>query len=277
MFDRLGARANDANLSEEELRNIAVSELERVIAAENVPLTAAEQKKLIHEISADVLGYGPIQALLDDSSITEVMANNVDGIWVERAGKLELTESRFCRRASQAGHRTDRRSGRTAYRRVTAMVDARLPDGSQCERDHPSARCRWATLTIRKFSHDVYSANDLVAVGTATHETMELLEACVKGKLNILISGGTGTGKTTLLNAVSAFIPDDERIVTVEDAVELRLNQRHVVRLESRTANIEGKGECRYAISCATVCACAPIASSSERCGGARLSTCSRP
>ncbi|MGQ0432672.1 MAG: CpaF family protein [Microthrixaceae bacterium] len=244
LFDRLGARANDPDLDEDELRKLAVSELKKVLADEAIPLSAEEQRRIVDEVSDDVLGYGPLQPFLADPTITEVMANGLDGIWVERAGKLELTDAAFVseahirrvidRIASSVGRRIDE---------AQPMVDARLPDGSRMNAIIPPLAVDGPTITIRKFARDIYSAQDLVDIGTATEACMEMLGACVTGKLNILISGGTGTGKTTLLNALSNFIPDDERIVTIEDAVELRLSQRHVVRLEAKTRNIEGKGE----------------------------------
>ena len=244
LFARLGARANDPDLAEDELRKLAVTELAKVLADEEIPLTAEEQRELVDEISADVLGYGPLQPYLADPSITEVMANSLDGIWVERAGKLELTPGQF---ASEAHlRRVIERIVSTVGRRIDEsqpMVDARLPDGSRVNAVIPPLAVDGPSLTIRKFAKDIYSAHDLVEIGTATPEVMALLGACVEGRLSILISGGTGTGKTTFLNALSSFIPHDERIVTIEDAVELQLDQRHVVRLECRPRNIEGRGE----------------------------------
>jgi pilus assembly protein CpaF len=244
LFSRLGVRANDPKLGEAELRELAVAELTRVLAEEDIPLTADEQRDLVDQISADVLGYGPLQTFLDDSTVTEVMANNLDGIWVERAGKLELTEANFA--SEEHFRRIIDRIVSTVGRRIDEsqpMVDARLPDGSRVNAVIPPLAVDGPSLTIRKFAKDIYSARDMVDIGTATPEVMALLGSCVTGKLNTLVSGGTGTGKTTFLNALSSFIPHDERIVTIEDAVELQLDQRHVVRLECRPRNIEGRGE----------------------------------
>ena len=203
-----------------------------------------DRREIIEAVLDNVLGYGPIEPLLADPTVTEVMVNNPDTIYVERGGKLYLTDQRFIdtehllriidKIASAVGRRIDESS---------PMVDARLPDGSRVNAIiHPLA-INGPMLTIRKFSHDPFSADDLVAFGTLSPALSQFLHAVVKGRLNVLISGGTGSGKTTLLNVVSAFVPDDERIVTIEDAAELSLNQPHVLRLESRPSNIEGKGQ----------------------------------
>jgi pilus assembly protein CpaF len=244
LFTRLGARANDPNLGEDELRKLAVAELTKVLADESIPLSAEEQRRLVDEVSADVLGYGPLQQFLLDPTVTEVMANNLDGIWVERAGKLELTDASFD--SEDHIRRVIERIVSAVGRRIDEsqpMVDARLPDGSRVNAVIPPLAVDGPTLTIRKFAKDIYGPKDLVDIGTASPEVMALLASCVAGKLNILVSGGTGTGKTTFLNALSSFIPHNERIVTIEDAVELQLDQRHVIRLESRSSNIEGRGE----------------------------------
>jgi pilus assembly protein CpaF len=244
LYTRLGARANDATMGEAEMRKLAIAELATVLAAEGVPLTAAEQQRLVDDITSDVLGYGPLQPFLDDVSVTEIMANNVDGIWVERGGKLELTDAQFVSEAHI--RRVIERIVAAVGRRIDEsqpMVDARLPDGSRVNAIIPPLAVDGPSLTIRKFTRDIYGAADLVEIGTASAEVMALLALSVEGKMNILVSGGTGTGKTTLLNALSTFIPDDERIVTIEDAVELQLHQRHRIRLEARSSNIEGKGE----------------------------------
>jgi pilus assembly protein CpaF len=213
---------------------------------DRTPLTREERRQIVREIADDILGYGPLEPLLRDDSITEVMVNNFDRIYVERAGKIERTPARFVDNAhllriidkivSQIGRRVDEAS---------PMVDARLPDGSRVNAIIPPLALKGPTVTIRKFSRDPYGMDDLVRFGTVTSKSAQFLAACVKGKLNILISGGTGTGKTTTLNAMSAFVPDDERIVTIEDAAELQLQQEHVITLESRPPNIEGTGEVR--------------------------------
>ena len=211
---------------------------------DRTPLTREERRQIVRDIADDILGYGPLEPLLRDDSVTEVMVNNFDQIYVERAGKLERTPARFVDNAhllriidkivSQVGRRVDEAS---------PMVDARLPDGSRVNAIIPPLALRGPTLTIRKFSRDPYGMDDLVRFGTITSKAAQFLAACVKGQLNVLISGGTGTGKTTTLNAMSAYVPEDERIVTIEDAAELQLQQEHVITLESRPANIEGQGE----------------------------------
>ena len=214
------------------------------LAVDRTPLTREERREIVRQLTDDILGYGPIEPLLRDDSVTEIMVNAPDQVYVERGGKLEHTQIRFVddshvmriidKIVSQVGRRVDEAS---------PMVDARLPDGSRVNAIIPPLALNGATLTIRKFSRDPYTVNDLITFGTLTARAAQFVAACVKGKLNILISGGTGTGKTTTLNAMSAFIPNDERIVTIEDAAELQLQQEHVITLESRPANIEGSGE----------------------------------
>jgi pilus assembly protein CpaF len=209
-----------------------------------IPLTKEERRELVRQLTDDILGYGPLEQLLADDSVTEVMVNAADRVYIERSGKIERTPVRFVDEAhvmriidkivSQVGRRVDEAS---------PMVDARLPDGSRVNAIIPPLALTGPTLTIRKFSRDPYTINDLISFGTLSARGAQFLGACVRGKLNILISGGTGTGKTTTLNAVSAFIPGDERIVTIEDAAELQLQQEHVITLESRPPNIEGTGE----------------------------------
>jgi pilus assembly protein CpaF len=244
LFDRIGARINDSELSEEKLHAIARDELLNIVSEEQVPLTAQERTVLIEEIGADVLGFGPLERLLDDPDITEIMVNGPDRIYVERNGRLELEGTVFTgepqlrrvieRIVSRVGRRIDESS---------PLVDARLADGSRVNAIIPPLAVNGSSLTVRKFAREPYVVEDLVGFGTLTDEMAALLEACVLGRLNMIVSGGTGTGKTTLLNVLSSFIPEDERIVTIEDAVELQLQQDHVVRLESRPSNIEGKGE----------------------------------
>jgi pilus assembly protein CpaF len=229
------------DLSERVLR--AVTEQ---LTLDRTPLTREERRQLVREITDDILGYGPLEPFLRDDSVTEVMVNAHDKIYVERSGRLERTQAAFVDNAhllriidkivSQVGRRVDESS---------PMVDARLPDGSRVNAIIPPLALRGPTLTIRKFARDPYTMNDLIGFGTITGKSAQFLSACVRGKLNVLISGGTGTGKTTTLNALSAFVPNDERIVTIEDAAELQLQQEHVITLESRPPNIEGQGEVR--------------------------------
>jgi pilus assembly protein CpaF len=216
------------------------------LALDRTPLTREERRQIVREIADDVLGYGPLEPLLRDDTVTEVMVNGYDRIFVERHGKIERTTVSFVDEAhllriidkivSQVGRRVDESS---------PMVDARLPDGSRVNAIIPPLSLKGPTLTIRKFSRDPYGMNDLIAFGSVSAKAAQFLAACVRGKLNVLISGGTGTGKTTTLNALSAFVPGDERIVTIEDAAELQLQQEHVITLESRPPNIEGQGEVR--------------------------------
>jgi pilus assembly protein CpaF len=214
------------------------------LALDRTPLTREERRQVVREITDDILGYGPLEPFLRDDSVSEVMVNGPDRIYVERSGKLEATSSNFVDDAhllriidkivSQIGRRIDESS---------PMVDARLPDGSRVNAIIPPLSLRGPVLTIRKFSRDPYTMDDLITFGSISAKAAHFLAACVQGQLNVLISGGTGTGKTTTLNALSAFVPGDERIVTIEDAAELQLQQDHVIPLESRPANIEGQGE----------------------------------
>ncbi|MGF6833170.1 pilus assembly protein CpaF [Paenarthrobacter sp. TE4293] len=243
LFDRMGTRIGDTSSSEEDLRSFAVDELSAVIDEEQVPLSPDERRRLIREISDEVMGFGPLQRLLEDPSITEVMVNRFDQIYVERHGQLVMTELQFSsddhlrkvieRIVSKVGRRIDESS---------PLVDARLEDGSRVNAIIPPLAVNGPSLTIRKFSHIPLTVRNLIEWGSVTQEMAELLSACVRARLNVIVSGGTGTGKTTLLNVLSSFIPESDRIVTIEDAVELQLQQRHVVRLESRPPNIEGKG-----------------------------------
>jgi len=244
LFERLGSRLNDSDLVEADLAKLAGDELADIIAAEQAALSTEEQHRLIREVSDDVLGYGPLQRLLDDPTITEIMVNGVDAIYIERHGQLSRTTTQFASEAqlrrvierivSKVGRRIDESS---------PLVDARLEDGSRVNVIIPPLAVNGPTMTIRKFSKVPLTVQNLIDYGTLTTEMAELLHACVWARLNIMVSGGTGTGKTTLLNVLSSFIPAADRIITIEDAVELQLQQDHVVRLESRPANIEGRGE----------------------------------
>ncbi|GGL88908.1 CpaF family protein [Nakamurella endophytica] len=243
LFERIGARLNDAGMAEDALHALVREELGHVVEQEEVPLSPDERQRLLRDVSDDVLGYGPLQRLLDDASVTEIMVNGPDTVFVERNGRLVRTSARFAsedhvrrvieRIVSRVGRRIDESS---------PLVDARLPDGSRVNAIIPPLAFSGSSLTIRKFAKDPFEVDDLVAFGTLSPEMAELLRAAVQARLNIIVSGGTGTGKTTLLNVLSSFIPEGERIVTIEDAVELQLQQEHVVRLESRPPNIEGKG-----------------------------------
>ena len=215
-----------------------------VLESEGIVLGRTERHRLFEAIVAEILGYGPIEPLLKDNTVTEIMVNGPKQVWVERNGKLEKTVIEFDdddhvmriidRIVSPLGRRIDESS---------PMVDARLPDGSRINAVIPPISLVGPCLTIRKFSRDPLTVDDLIRFGTMTPEIAQFLKACVNARLNIVVSGGTGSGKTTLLNVLSSFIPSDERIVTIENAAELQLRQEHVVTLESRPPNIEGKGE----------------------------------
>lgn len=243
LYERVGNRITDSALGETELQDYVRSELRTVVAEQSVPLTSSERDRLIDEVMDDVLGLGPIQRYINDPSITEVMVNRADQVYVERNGRLLATETRFTsedqlrrvieRIVSRVGRRIDESS---------PLVDARLSDGSRVNAVIPPLAVNGAALTIRKFSREALTVSRLIELGTLTPEMADLLRACVEARMNVIVSGGTGTGKTTLLNVLSSFIPPSERIVTIEDAVELQLQQDHVIRLESRPPNIEGNG-----------------------------------
>jgi pilus assembly protein CpaF len=235
-----------AGLSGDALAAEVRAALDRILQSEDVRVSPAERRKFIAEVISDTLGYGPLDPFLHDPTITEIMCNNFAEIWIERDGRIEPTDASFDDDAhyrqvidkivSAVGRRVDEGS---------PMVDARLPDGSRVNVIVPPLAIHGPVLTIRKFAADPLTAKDLVTLGTWTMDLALLLEACVAGKLNICVSGGTGTGKTTNLNVLSSFIPDGERIITIEDAAELQLQQPHVVNLEARPPNAEGAGEVR--------------------------------
>lgn len=244
LFERLGSRITDSSIGETELHQSVKDELRLVVEEEQIPLSGPERQRLIREITDDVLGHGPIQRFLDDPSVTEVMVNRFDQIYVERQGQLYRTETKFA--SDEALRRVIERIVSDVGRRIdesSPLVDARLADGSRVNAIIPPLAVNGPALTIRKFGRDPLTVTNLIAMGSLSPEMAELLQACVLARMNIIVSGGTGTGKTTLLNVLSSFIPASDRIVTIEDAVELQLQQDHVIRLESRPQNIEGKGE----------------------------------
>jgi len=220
--------------------------LERLLHQNKVPLNHIEEKKLIHEVEDETFGLGPLEPLLADPSLSDILVNNAKSVFVERFGKLEPTDVVFRDEAhlrqiierivSAVGRRIDE---------SMPMVDARLADGSRVNAIIPPLALNGSSLSIRRFRKDPLKIKDMVALGTLNEEIATILELIVKARLNILISGGTGSGKTTLLNVLSGFIPNSERIVTIEDAAEIQLQQRHVVRLETRPKNLEGTGEIR--------------------------------
>jgi pilus assembly protein CpaF len=246
VIGKLGPRLFGATHASSDLRkqvtDAVTTELEREKA--ETPLAKSDLERLTRELTADILGYGPIEPYLADDEVTEIMVNGFSRIYVERFGVIEPTDASFVdddhllriidKIVSQVGRRVDESS---------PMVDARLPDGSRVNAIIGPLSLLGPTLTIRKFSRDPYTMADLIGFDSLSDQAASFLEACVRGKLNVLISGGTGTGKTTMLNAMSAYIPEAERIVTIEDAAELQLQQEHWVRLESRPSNVEGEGE----------------------------------
>jgi pilus assembly protein CpaF len=244
LIEELGPVLYDKRLSEDELRKKVHEALHSALLQERAPLSAADKAQLIQDVSDDILGYGPIDKLLRDDDISEVMCNGPKQIYIEKGGKLRLADVDFVdethlRRiiekiVAQVGRRIDESS---------PLCDARLPDGSRVNAVISPLSIGGPFLTIRKFSADPLRIDDLIRFGTLSVHAARFLQACVVGKLNVVVSGGTGTGKTTTLNVLSSFIPDDERIITVEDAKELQLHQDHVLSLETRPPNIEGKGE----------------------------------
>jgi len=239
-LDRLGQMAPD------EVRRELAPLVEELAAAEATPLTLQERERLCQEVMDEIFGLGPLEPLLKDSSVSDILVNSYRSVYVERRGLLEPTPVRFRDEAhlmsiidrivSAVGRRVDESS---------PMVDARLPDGSRVNAIIPPLALDGACLSIRRFGRDPLQADEMLENHTLTPSMLNLLHGCVKARLNVLISGGTGAGKTTLLNVLSSFISDRERIVTIEDAAELQLHQEHVVRLETRPPNIEGKGAVR--------------------------------
>jgi pilus assembly protein CpaF len=226
------------------LTRVLEAAFDEEVTARNLVLSRSEKVQLQISLINDILGYGPLQPLLDDPEISEIMVNGPHQIYVERKGKVELTGVRF--RDEQHLMRIIEKIllplGKRVDERVP-MVDARLPDGSRVNIVIPPIALNGPCVTIRKFARDPFTMSDLIAFGTLTQEAAQFLQAAVQARLNIVISGGTGSGKTTLLNVLSAYIPNDERIITIEDTAELQLRQEHVVRLEARPPNIEGVGE----------------------------------
>jgi pilus assembly protein CpaF len=244
LFKRLGSRINDPSLTEAQLHEFVREELVAIIEDEQLLLTTEERNRFIQDIEDDALGLGPLQRVLEDPTVTEIMVNGHDTIYVERDGKISRSPLRFA--SEQHLRRAIERIVGRVGRRIdesSPMVDARLQDGSRVNAVVPPLAVKGSSLTIRKFSATPFTVDNLIEFGSMSPQIANLLRAAVESRLNILVSGGTGTGKTTLLNVLSGFIPDGERIVTIEDAIELKLQQEHVVQLEARPPNIEGQGE----------------------------------
>ncbi|MCW2798182.1 CpaF family protein [Nocardioides sp.] len=243
LLKQLGPHLYDADMDQNELDQRVRAVLGEVLGSQDRPLSNSDRARVTQEISDDILGYGPIEPYLRDPEVSEIMVNGYNSIWLEKSGRLMAADAHFADEAhlrrtidkivSRIGRRVDEAS---------PMVDARLPDGSRVNAVVPPLSIDGSALTIRKFATDPLTVHDLVKFGSLSPQTADFLDACVRGRLNVIVSGSTGAGKTTTLNVLSSFIPDDERIVTIEDAAELQLKQEHVVRLESRPSNIEGKG-----------------------------------
>lgn len=227
-----------------EVRSTILELFEQVLAEENTVLSRGEKHRLFEQIVAEILGLGPLQPLLEDETITEVMVNGAKNIYIERAGKIHRVPVSF--ESDEHVMRIIERIVAPLGRRIdesSPYVDARLPDGSRVNAVIPPISLVGPVITIRKFAKNPITLDQLIQFGTITAEALQFLKACVESRINVVISGGTGSGKTTLLNILSQFIPADERIVTIENAAELQLRQEHVVTLESRPPNIEGRGE----------------------------------
>lgn len=233
-----------SKLNQELLKKELSNLVEHLLEQESAPLNIREREQLVSEIQHEVMGLGPLEPLVQDPTVNDILVNRCDQVYVERAGKLQLTDIRFRdethlrkiieKIVSAVGRRIDESS---------PMVDARLADGSRVNAIIPPLALDGASISIRKFSKDKLQIDDLIEKRSLTPEIAELLRGIVEARLNVLIAGGTGCGKTTILNILSGFIPNDERIITIEDAAELQLRQEHVVRLETRPPNVEGKGE----------------------------------
>jgi len=244
LVEVLGARLYDDAMSDSDLRRLVDTRLRELLGEEQVPLSIQEKAHIIQQIGDNILGLGPLEPFVRDPEITEIMVNGPLAVYIERGGKIHRTEAEF--KNEEDLRRTIDKIVARVGRRVddaSPYVDARLADGSRVNAIIPPLAVKGSALTVRKFSADPFTAKDLVDFGTLTPQLVHFLDACVRGRLNILVSGGTGAGKTTMLNVLSAFLPEDERIITIEDSAELRLQQPHVVSLEFRPPNIEGEGE----------------------------------
>ncbi|HXW86855.1 MAG TPA: CpaF family protein [Streptosporangiaceae bacterium] len=240
----LGPKLYDTHLDERELGEQVTQALQVVLQRDETPMTVADRARVAQEVADDILGHGPLEPYLRDPGVSEIMVNGHDQIYVERNGRLSPVGASFADEAHL--RRTIEKIVARVGRRVdesSPMVDARLPDGSRVNAVVPPVALDGSLLTIRKFAAEALTIGHLIQFGTMTPQVADLLRLCVQGRLNIVIGGGAGSGKTTTLNVLSAFIPEDERIITIEDAAELQLRQDHVLRLESRPANLEKRGE----------------------------------
>jgi pilus assembly protein CpaF len=244
LLETLGPKLYDPRIEAGELEQRVRQTLQSVLETEQTPLSSSDRTRIAQEVADDILGHGPLEPYLRDPEVTEIMVNGPEQVYVERSGRIQLTNARFTSDA-HLRRTIDKVVGRVGRRvdEASPMVDARLADGSRVNAVIAPVALDGAMLTIRKFSPDPFTDDDLITFGTMTRDVRDVLHACVYGRLNIVVTGGTGSGKTTTLNVMSGFIPDDERIVTIEDAAELQLHQQHVLRMESRPPNIEGRGE----------------------------------
>jgi pilus assembly protein CpaF len=244
LLESLGPQLYDPNLEQADLDQRVRQTLQVVIDGQQTPLSAADRTRIAQEVSDEILGHGPLEPYLRDNDVTEVMVNGHENIYVERAGRIFRVDARFTSEA-HLRRTIDKIVGRIGRRvdEASPLVDSRLPDGSRVNAVIPPVALDGSMLTIRKFAADPFTDRDLIAFGTLNETVAEFLSACVRGRRNIIISGGTGSGKTTTLNVLSSYVADDERIITIEDAAELQLHQQHVLRLESRPSNIEGRGQ----------------------------------
>lgn len=243
LINSLGSQIYEGNIDHRVLERKTFEAISRAILASDMTLSTVQRAALMQEIVDEILGLGPLQPLLRDETVSEIMVNKYNQIYIEKSGLIQLSNYSFAdedhlrrtieRIVSRIGRRIDESS---------PLVDARLADGSRVNAAIPPIALDGSTVVIRKFAKEPFTSKDLIATGTFSKTAMDFIGSCVKGKLNILISGGTGSGKTTTLNVLSSFIPPNERIITIEDAAELQLSQPHVVRLEARPANVEGKG-----------------------------------
>ena len=244
MLESLGPKLYDAHMDQRELEQLVTHTLQGVLQRDETPMTTADRLRVAQEVADDILGHGPLEPYLRDPDVSEIMVNGHDQIYVERSGLLYPVDAAFADEAhlrrtidkvvARVGRRVDESS---------PMVDARLPDGSRVNAVVPPVALDGSLLTIRKFAVEPLTIGHLIHFGTMTPQVADLLRFCVEGRLNIVIGGGTGSGKTTTLNVMSSFIPENERIITIEDAAELQLRQDHVLRLESRPPNLEKRGE----------------------------------
>jgi pilus assembly protein CpaF len=244
VLKEMAPKLSKADRTPDDLEDEVTALVDRLLRQEDLKISIAERRAFVKDVISDILGYGPLDDLLHDPEVTEVMCNDFDEIWVERDGIVTRADITFSDRdqyrqviekiVSAVGRRVDESS---------PMVDARLPDGSRVNAIVPPIAVHGACLTIRRFSEEPFSIQDLIGFGSLSDDLAVVLEGAVRGKLNVLISGGTATGKTTMLNVLSQFIPEHERIITVEDAAELQLQQPHVVTLEARPPNVEGQGQ----------------------------------